>query len=113
MTGGADPNNAIYGDCVEPNTNLVKTYATGFRNPYDCVVTMAGKLACTDNGSNPGYGVPQQGCVTKGGVLDYKLGDADPVRRMDEVRGVATYNVWLGIMQCGCVRSSVTLIGLL
>lgn len=50
----ANPNNAIYGDAVEPISKAVTTYATGFRNPYDCVVTMGGKVFCTDNGSNPG-----------------------------------------------------------
>lgn len=41
-------------------TNKVSTYATGFRNCYDCHYTQAKKLICTDNGPNPNnYGDPQ------------------------------------------------------
>lgn len=55
----ADPNNAIYGDSVQPTTKMVAPYATGFRNAYDCTVTQKGQLICSDNGPNPNnYGDP-------------------------------------------------------
>lgn len=54
----ANPNNAIYGDAVEPLPTPVSIYARGFRNPFDCTVSMSGTVVCTDNGSNPGnYGL--------------------------------------------------------
>ena len=31
-------------------------YAPGFRNPYDVVLTAAGRLYTVDNGANPGWG---------------------------------------------------------
>ena len=48
---------------------------------------MAGDLVCTDNGSNPGYGVTQVGCTVKnGGLIDYKTGGDDSKKRDDEVK---------------------------
>ena len=34
----------------------VTVYAPGFRNPYDIVLTAAGRLYTIDNGANPGWG---------------------------------------------------------
>lgn len=34
----------------------VKVHASGFRNPYDLVLTTKGKLYATDNGPNSGFG---------------------------------------------------------
>jgi glucose/arabinose dehydrogenase len=45
----------------------VTVYAPGFRNPYDIVLTAAGRLYTIDNGANPGWGdapVPAGGRCT-------------------------------------------------
>ncbi|HEY3240947.1 MAG TPA: hypothetical protein VGL92_15370, partial [Acidimicrobiia bacterium] len=45
----------------------VQVLASGFRNPYDLVLTVAGQLYTVDNGSNPGFGdapLPARGRCT-------------------------------------------------
>jgi glucose/arabinose dehydrogenase len=39
----------------------VRIYAPGFRNPYDVVITRAGKLFAIDNGADAGFGGPPLG----------------------------------------------------
>ena len=34
----------------------VVLHATGFRNPYDVIITQAGRMYSSDNGANPGWG---------------------------------------------------------
>ena len=40
----------------------VKVHAPGFRNPYDVLVTKAGKMYTIDNGGNAGWGDPLTSC---------------------------------------------------
>lgn len=58
------------------------------RNPYDCTVTQNKVIFCSDNASNPGgYGIPQTGCVTNNGILDYKTG-TDLPHQPDEINKI-------------------------
>ncbi|QQS28119.1 MAG: T9SS type A sorting domain-containing protein [Sphingobacteriales bacterium] len=41
----------------------VQVYASGFRNPYDIVVTQLGKMYTFDNGPNGGWGGPPSSCI--------------------------------------------------
>jgi len=65
--GGNDGKNQAILEANGP----VKIYASGFRNPYDLVLTGAGKMYTFDNGPNPPWGgVPKGNCtnqVSEGG----------------------------------------------
>ena len=41
----------------------VQLHATGFRNPYDVVLTEKGQMFVVDNGANPGWGDVPAGCT--------------------------------------------------
>ena len=64
-TPGVDTNDPFGGDDGANQAKLVaggpvQVYSPGFRNPYDVVVTRAGRLYTIDNGPNSGWGdVPQ------------------------------------------------------
>jgi len=98
--GANDENDPFGGNNAKNQAKLVaggpvQIYAPGFRNPYDLVLTEAGKLYATDNGSNTGWGgVPNNACenvFTNGGekFIDqlhyvpnkgYYAGHPNPVR---------------------------------
>lgn len=59
--GTADPGDPFGGAKGDNQARLaadgpVTVYAPGFRNPYDIVLTAAGRLYTIDNGANPGWG---------------------------------------------------------
>ena len=59
--GRADPGDPFGGAGGANQARLVPggpvtVYAPGFRNPYDVVLTAAGRLYTVDNGANPGWG---------------------------------------------------------
>jgi len=59
--GSADPGDPFGGANGANQARLlpdgpVAVYAPGFRNPYDVVLTAAGRLYTIDNGANPGWG---------------------------------------------------------
>lgn len=59
--GAADPGDPFGGAGGANQARLVAdspvtVYAPGFRNPYDIVLTAAGRLYTIDNGANPGWG---------------------------------------------------------
>jgi glucose/arabinose dehydrogenase len=55
--GGDDGKNQAIYDPGGP----VQVYAPGFRNPYDLVITQAGRMYVTDNGPNGGWGDQPKG----------------------------------------------------
>ncbi|HEV3365332.1 MAG TPA: hypothetical protein VG795_14580 [Acidimicrobiia bacterium] len=57
-TDAGDPFGGAKGDNQARLTSdgPVTIYAPGFRNPYDIVLTAAGRLYTIDNGANPGWG---------------------------------------------------------
>ncbi|MFD1143668.1 malectin domain-containing carbohydrate-binding protein, partial [Larkinella insperata] len=70
----------------------VQVFASGFRNPYDLVITKSRKMYVTDNGANPGWGghpenegtpnvtnnyVPGEPGSTKAGPHDPKVNNLD------------------------------------
>jgi hypothetical protein len=59
--GAADTGDPFGGAAGDNQARLVPgspvtVYASGFRNPYDVVLTSAGRLYTIDNGANPGWG---------------------------------------------------------
>ncbi|MEO8392623.1 MAG: hypothetical protein ABI700_06490 [Chloroflexota bacterium] len=65
--GNPDANDPFGGDAglnqamIVPDSP-VQIYATGFRNPYDLVLTQAGRLYTITNGANGGWGGPSTDC---------------------------------------------------
>jgi hypothetical protein len=59
--GASDANDPFGGNDGKNQAKLVpggpvQVYASGFRNPYDVVITEAGRMYSIDNGSNAGWG---------------------------------------------------------
>lgn len=60
-----DPPNAT-GTTIDQVAGDVRTFATGFRNPYDIVAHSNGRVYITDNGPNPGDGPRSLSCTEQG-----------------------------------------------
>jgi hypothetical protein len=77
--GGDDGKNQAMHDANGP----VQVYSPGFRNPYDLVITKAGKMYVTDNGPNGGWGDRPNGVGTANcdnqGVAQAESGEIDEV----------------------------------
>lgn len=66
--GTADQNDPFGGNNGKNQAILsadgpVQIYATGFRNPYDIVITQSGRIYTFDNGPNAGWGGPSTDCT--------------------------------------------------
>ncbi len=66
--GNPDANDPFGGDgglnqAVITPESPVQVYATGFRNPYDLVLTDSGRLYTITNGANSGWGGPPTDCT--------------------------------------------------
>ena len=80
--GGDDGKNQAMYDPTGP----VQVYSPGFRNPYDLVITKAGKMYVTDNGPNGGWGDQPNGegtanCDNKS-VSQVEKGEIDEIHRV-------------------------------
>lgn len=65
-SGGAPNNDAVDGDIVELEGSAdVEVFAAGFRNPFNLVLTMAGRIYAMDNGPNAGEGDASTGPMTQ------------------------------------------------
>jgi len=71
---GKIENDQAYGHLVKvaPTTIGVGMYATGLRNPFDCVYTTNGDFFCTENGPNVNFGQRSTGNSTSGADPDIK-----------------------------------------
>ncbi|MDX1992187.1 MAG: choice-of-anchor D domain-containing protein [bacterium] len=93
----------------------VRLYSTGYRNPYDVVITQAGRMYTIDNGSNANWGGPPEGegtanCINKtveAGAMTtpdnlhlvtdgFYAGNAAPTRGNPAGAGLWDYNVNTG-----------------
>ncbi|OWY20548.1 choice-of-anchor D domain [Sphingobacteriales bacterium UPWRP_1] len=66
--GFTDPNDPFGGNDGKNQAMLVpngpvQIYSSGYRNPYDLVVTASGKMYTFDNGPNSGWGGPPASCI--------------------------------------------------
>ena len=59
MTG--NPQDMKFASYTKPASGDVFVWAAGFRNPFDCHLTIEDELFCTDNGPNKGFGGLIQG----------------------------------------------------
>ncbi|OWY23589.1 choice-of-anchor D domain [Sphingobacteriales bacterium UPWRP_1] len=66
--GFTDPNDPFGGNDGKNQAMLVpngpvQIYSSGYRNPYDLVITTSGKMYTFDNGPNSGWGGPPASCI--------------------------------------------------
>ena len=84
----------------------VQVYASGFRNPYDVVLTESGNLYSIDNGANGAWGGHPAGENTANVSNDYIIGEPgstdpgpggdDPVNNMDGLHFIAGKGYYAG-----------------
>jgi PKD repeat protein/N-acetylneuraminic acid mutarotase len=68
ITGNTN-SDQVSGGAVDLDPGLrrsVSVYASGLRNPWDLVVTTSGRVYCTDNGPNTGFGPASLSAATEG-----------------------------------------------
>ena len=82
--GGNDGLNQAKWDLSGP----VQVYASGFRNPYDVIITEAGKMYSSDNGANGGWGGHPLGeGAYPGGSAGLCTNDYDPTEPGSSIPG--------------------------
>ncbi|WP_229310725.1 malectin domain-containing carbohydrate-binding protein, partial [Larkinella arboricola] len=82
----------------------VQVFASGFRNPYDLVITKSRKMYVTDNGANPGWGGHPENEGTPNVTNNYvtgepgstKAGPNDPkVNNLDHFHYIGDLNTYI------------------